>query len=136
MAWDDVRYFLEVHRAGNLARAATKLGVDPTTVSRRIQALERTVDSELVRRPRDGIRVTEAGRALLRAAEDAEQALRPFSERDNSTAVRLSVFDAMLPTVMPALESLREKHPEIELHLLVSSRPLDLSAREADVVLR
>jgi hypothetical protein len=34
MLWEDIRYFLEVHRAGNLARAGAKLGVDPTTVGR------------------------------------------------------------------------------------------------------
>ncbi len=138
MAWDDIRYFLELHRGGSLARAAVKLGVDPTTVGRRIVALERTSGRELVRRARDGIRLTEAGRALLRSAEDAERALRPFSEPDQELAgiVRLTMMDGTMQSLMPALASLRQKHPEIELQLLVNSRPLDLSAREADVALR
>jgi DNA-binding transcriptional LysR family regulator len=139
MVWDDIRYFLELHRAGSLARAGARLGVDPTTVGRRIQTLERSAGRELVRRARAGIRLTEAGRALLRSAEEAERALRPFAELDGAGragSVRLTMMDGTLLSVMPALASLRAKHPEIELQLIVSSRPLDLSAREADVALR
>ena len=46
-AWDDVRYFLEVSRGRTLAAAAKKLGVDYTTVGRRIAALERELGSKL-----------------------------------------------------------------------------------------
>jgi len=138
MDWDAIRFFLEIDRAGSLAGAGARLGVDATTVGRRLQALERTIGRELFRRTRDGVRVTDAGRALLAAAQAAEYALQPFEQHDGGMtgSVRLTMFDAALPSLMPALDSLREKHPEIELHLIVSTRPLDLSAREADIALR
>lgn len=65
MDWDNLRYFLELSRACKLTAAARRLGVDHTTVSRRVEALEKSMDTALFVRAVTGYSLTEAGRALL-----------------------------------------------------------------------
>ena len=74
MDWDNLRYFLELARAGTLVGAARRLGVDHTTVARRIQALEKQVGSPLFAREAAGHRLSEAGRSLLPQVEGMEAA--------------------------------------------------------------
>jgi Transcriptional regulator len=70
--WDDLRYFLEVSRRGRLVGAAQRLGVDHTTVSRRIANLEQSLNTQLFDRTPSGYTLTEAGRRLLAHAELVE----------------------------------------------------------------
>src|SRR5258708_36787044 len=72
--WSDVRYFLELSRAGTLVSAARRLRVDYTTVGRRLAALERDLDAKLFSRTPDGLALTEAGRGILGAAAGVGQA--------------------------------------------------------------
>src|SRR5271170_2269287 len=74
MDWDNLRFFLELGRSGTLMGAARRLGVDHTTVARRIQALEKQVGSALFSRESDGHRLTEAGRRLQPQVEAMESA--------------------------------------------------------------
>ena len=74
MDWDHFRYFLELARAGTLAGAARRLDVEHTTVSRRLQALEKQVGVALFAREAGGHRLTEAGRQLLPKVEAMEAA--------------------------------------------------------------
>ena len=64
MDWDNLRFFLELSRSGTLVAAARRLGVDHTTVARRIQALEKETGTPLFAREAGGHRLTEAGRRL------------------------------------------------------------------------
>ena len=75
MDWDNLRYFLELARAGTLAAAARRLAVEHTTVSRRIQALEKQMGAALFAREAGGHRLTEAGRGSRgrRASSSAER---------------------------------------------------------------
>ena len=75
MDWNNLRYFLELARTGTLAGAARRLGVEHTTVSRRIQALEKEVGEMLFAREAGGHRLTEAGRHLLPGVEAMEAAV-------------------------------------------------------------
>ena len=85
MDWDNLRYFLELARAGTLVGAARRLAVDHTTVARRLQALEKQVGSALFAREAGGHRLTEAGRALLPQVEAMEAGRRqlPWPPGDN-----------------------------------------------------
>ena len=74
MDWDNLRYFLEVARAGRLTTAARRLAVDHTTVSRRLQALEKSIGLQLFLREPGGYKLTEAGRNLLPRVEAMESA--------------------------------------------------------------
>src|SRR5713101_2288194 len=79
--WDDVRFFLEVSRGRTFAAAAKKLGVDYTTVGRRVAALERELGAKLFERTPDGFVSTEAGEDLRAAAERMEAAALELERR-------------------------------------------------------
>src|SRR5262245_62677359 len=77
--WDQVRVFLAVARAGQLAAAAARLGLDVSTVSRRLDRLEAELAVHLFDRTREGTLATAAAEALLPAAEDMERAQARFA---------------------------------------------------------
>src|SRR5258708_26795911 len=83
--WSDVRYFLELSRAGTLVSAARRLRVDYTTVGRRLAALERDLDAKLFSRTPDGLALTEAGRGILVAPRGMGQAAPPGEQRAPGT---------------------------------------------------
>ena len=143
MDWDDLRYFLAVHRQGSLARAGAALGINPTTVGRRLQAFEERFGAKLFDRTPDGHLLAPAGRELLARAERMEaEALAVERELSGSDArpegvVRVSVTE-MLATrfLAPHLARFIERHPGITIELLCTRRPVSLVRREADIVLR
>lgn len=141
--WDDLRYFLAVHRAGTLARAGAALRINPTTVGRRLGALEERIGARLFDRTADGYVVTPAGRDLVARAERMEdEALaveREVSGADQRLAgsVRVSATE-MLATrfIAPHLSRFAALHPSITIDLSCTPRSVSLARREADVVLR
>src|SRR5262245_42659326 len=82
--WDQVRMFLAVARAGQLASAASRLGCDVSTVSRRIDRLEAELGVHLFDRTRDGTLLTSAAEAMMPAAEDMERGLAQFAAAVNA----------------------------------------------------
>jgi len=142
MDWDNLRYFLELSRAGRLTTAARRLGVDHTTVSRRIQALEKSLDTQLFIRDTTGYTLTEAGRGLLPQVErmegagvSIEQAL-PHSSDRLSGQVRIGATEGY-GTVMLAgqLAGLSQRYPHLHVDLLALPRAVRLSRHEADIVI-
>src|SRR5689334_18497161 len=95
-SWDDVRFFLAIHRAGSLSAAAAPLGVTQPTCGRRLAALESTLGMRLFDRTPEGLRLTTDGAALLDAATAMEQsasdlALRAaLGDRDLAGVVRIA----------------------------------------------
>ncbi len=73
MNWDDVRIFLAVARAGQILGAARRLGLNHATVSRRVAALEESLNARLFRRLTTGSELTPAGEHLLGLAERMEE---------------------------------------------------------------
>ncbi|WP_437574889.1 LysR family transcriptional regulator [Sorangium sp. So ce887] len=141
--WDDVRVFLEAYRLLSLGMAASRLGVDTSTVSRRLAALERRLGVRLFARSREGLLRTVAAEQLFEAAEAMEAAHARLS-RDASSVeanaegtVRLTLDPGLAEFfVAPALARFRAKHPRIDLELDASPIPRDLRRREADLALR
>lgn len=138
--WDDFRIFLSVHRAGGLVGAARRLGVDHTTVARRLSALEASLGAQLVDRSPRGARLTEAGRALLEHAERIEgEALAAGAEvgairAEVAGAVRLATPEAFGTwLVAPNVRRLREAHPALQIELVPEARRVSLTKREADL---
>lgn len=126
-----------------MGEAATSLGVDPSTVSRRLVLLEEALDTTLFDRGRDGLRLTEAAEDLLPQAELVELGVARFAraadrlERDISGHVRVTCPpDVADVVVLPALRGLMEKHPGLRLSLLPSEETVDLNRRDADLALR
>ncbi|MBO9676854.1 MAG: LysR family transcriptional regulator [Acidovorax sp.] len=142
MDWDHFRYFLELARTGTLAGAARRLGVEHTTVSRRIQALEKQMGSALFAREAGGHRLSEAGRQLLPAVEAMESAVlgveraAPTPGGGPSGLVRVGATEGFGTLILaPHLAKLTHKHPQLSIDLLALPRMLHLSRREADIVI-
>jgi DNA-binding transcriptional LysR family regulator len=141
--WNDLKAFLAVARGGSTLAAAKALGVNQTTVARRIESLESALSLKLFERGQAGSRLTEAGRDLLAEAEKVEQAAGTFGsraaqhQRGVAGAIRLTATEIVANTVlMPALAEFRRLYPDVQVDLLISDRALDLHAGQADVAIR
>lgn len=144
MDWNDLRYLLAVHRCGSLARAATHLGVTKATVSRRLAALEDALGTSIVDRTPDGMTVTAAGLAAVRAAEAMDAAA--VRVRDDVAAASGDTVDGTVKLtlapwlaerlIIPAVPRLRIEHPNLDLRIVTSHDIVDIAARDADLALR
>ncbi|MDA7415695.1 LysR family transcriptional regulator [Xenophilus arseniciresistens] len=143
MDWNNLRYFLELARAGTLVAAARRLGVDHTTVARRIQALEKSLGTPLFAREAGGHRLTENGRrlqpqveAMERAFHALEQSAAPLADEDLAGLVRVGATEGFGTVVLaPALAGFGLQHPRLVIDLLALPRLVHLSRREADIVI-
>lgn len=140
MDWNDLRYFLAVARLGRLSPAARRLGVEHSTVARRIDALERAMGTRLFDRRPDGLILTEAGQALLPMAEMVESTVAVVSEElaDRDVAisgeVRLGIPEGLAVIFLtPRIKPLLDEHPRLTLELLALPRLANLASREADL---
>lgn len=141
--WDDVRYFLAVVRHGRLAPAARALGVEHTTVGRRLAALEQAVGTALFNRTAAGYLLTRAGQRALGEAEAMERSVRGLAMRTGATPeriegrVRLALIESFAVTwLAPHLPRLRARHPLIELEVITGQAQTDLSRGEAEIAVR
>ncbi len=141
--WDDVRVFLAAFRHGTLGAAAGQVGLDVSTMSRRLAAFEAALDVRLFDRSRQGLVATAAAERMLPAAEAMEAALARLGrdatgrERAVEGVVRISVAPGMADAfVAPALPDLRARHPGLGIELDASTRAIDLTRHEAELALR
>jgi DNA-binding transcriptional LysR family regulator len=143
LVWDDVRLFLALSRARTVGAAGRALGVDGSTVSRRLAVLEKSLGATLFDRGRNGIAPTESAEALLPVAERIEEAMSSFSnaadalEHEVSGLVRITCpSDVAEVVLVPLLPELFRKHPRLHVDLDAGEVLRDLSRREADIALR
>lgn len=139
MDWDDLRLFKAVADAGTLSGAATALGVNHSTVFRRLNALERGLGVRLFERERTGYLLTASGEELAAAAGDVAGRIDTVERRIQGRDVRLRgplrvvTRDTLLQRLLtPHLAGFRESFPLVELELAVSNQPPGLD-REAHV---
>ena len=137
--WNDLQAFLAIARAGQLARAATQMGVDATTMGRRLRRLEARLGATLFEQTREGQVLTEAGEALLVRVEAMAQAASGIGEGAGtagalSGSLRISTSEGFgswfLARQVPAFCA---THPGLTLDIVASSGFLSLSKREADI---
>ncbi len=140
--WDDLRLFLAIARAGRLTRAGKALGLDHTTVARRLTSLESAIGSRLVERGPRGITLTSAGATIFAHAERVEveilSASSQVAEEDArvSGSVRLATPEAFgTYLVAPHIARLHAAHPDLHLELIPESQYVNLSNREADIAI-
>jgi DNA-binding transcriptional LysR family regulator len=141
--WDDARHFLAIHRKGSLSAAAKQLGVNQSTVGRRLVTLEEELGTKLFIRTRDGYRIAPAGERLLPRAERMEDEAiaiaRELAGQVTSLCgcVRVTAADLFgARVVAPLLVTFHEKYPDIDVELDADNRMRSLARREADVAIR
>ncbi len=140
--WSDLKIILALSRAGSVAGAARALGVDQSTVSRRLTALEESVGARLIVRGGREFALTAEGRAMCTAAEAVETAIGEASRTvrvaklEVAGTVRVSCPPAYVPHLIAALAAVREKYPGLVGEISGAYRTVDLAKGEADVAMR
>ncbi len=143
MDWDGIRYFLEVARTQRVSAAARRLGVQHTTVSRRIHLLEQSLNTVLFNKSKaSGYTLTEDGQRFFAHAERIESAMLNAQEEVSGQAAALSGHLRVGATegfgchvLAPLLVDFERRFPEITLDLMPVPRFISLSKREADIAI-
>ena len=141
MDWNDLQNFLAVSRAGNLAEAGRLLGVDATTVSRKVRRLEAALGQTLFEYRRDGQGLTAAGKQLLSHAQLMEASALAIAspsgdEASPSGLLRISVAEGFGTWfIAPRLAEFTRAYPEIVIDLYANNGFLSPSRKEADVAI-
>jgi DNA-binding transcriptional LysR family regulator len=141
--WDDVRYFLAVARGGSVRAAAVRLGVNHSTVLRRIAQLEERLGAHMFEKLPSGYRLTEAGEEVLELAQQMEASSHLLETRifGRDQGVRGLLRVTLTPPLaahllMPDFGDFARLYPDIEMEILSSGELANLTNREADVAIR
>jgi DNA-binding transcriptional LysR family regulator len=143
MDWDGIRYFLEVARTQRVSGAAKRLGVQHTTVSRRIHLLEQSLNTVLFNKSKaSGYTLTEDGQRFLAHAEQIESTLLNAQEEVSGQAAALSGHLRVGATegfgsyvLAPLMVDFQRRFPGITLEIMPVPRFISLSKREADIAI-
>lgn len=143
VSWDDLRYCLAVVREGSVTAAARKLGVNHTTVSRRVSALEQELNATLFDRSTAGWLLTPFGESILGAVKQMDEevlAIRRQAMADHqelSGRIRVTAVDVCIQSLLlPGLRVFIRQHPEIIIDLIASDISFNLAVHEADIAFR
>jgi DNA-binding transcriptional LysR family regulator len=142
--WDHLRHFLALARTGSLGASARALGVNQSTVQRRLLALEKTLGRTLIERQTSGYVLTGHGRALVPHAEQVEAAVTAFERQvgtlDDAPTGHLKV--ASLVTIGQRIlksgfiDQFEKRHPGMTVEITLGQRVADLAKGEADIAIR
>lgn len=140
--WDDLRIFLAVARTGNLVKAARKLHIDQSTVSRRIAQLEYALGASLFERSHTGLALNGFGSELLDSVQGMDNgfaALTATLDRQSSALhgpVRIGTMEGIASLYLSSrLVAFNREYPAITVELVTSAQQLYVTRREADVFL-
>lgn len=141
--WDEFRLIKAIADSHSLVGAAEKLGLNHSTVFRRLTALEAAIGQRLFERSRLRYQPTAAGEAMVNVASDVGESIVEFERRvagrdiKPSGALRVATSDTLAIYVLPPiLNQFSAAYPGVQLDLALSSQNLSLSRRDATVALR
>ncbi|REG81995.1 LysR family transcriptional regulator [Marinomonas pollencensis] len=141
--WDDLQYVLAVANEGSLSAAARALGVNHSTVLRRLESFEYRHKVQVFHKLATGYKLTVEGNELLESAlsiasevKDLERRLSG-KERELEGELRVTTTDSLLRLVLGKhLATFHRLYPRITLSLTVTPQQLALSQLESDVAIR
>ncbi|MGV1953483.1 LysR family transcriptional regulator [Agrobacterium vitis] len=143
LAWDDLRLVKAIAQALGMAGAAATLGIDHSTVFRRLGALEEALGVPLFERRRSGYALTPTGEEAVRTAERIEaevaQLERRLQGREIAPAgeIRVTTADSLLVYLLtPLFARFQQVYPDIQLDVVIGNNALNLSRRDADIAIR
>ena len=141
--WNHLRDFLALARERTLAKAGRVRGIDPSTVYRRLHALEKELGSSLFERRGRGYVLTANGEGLVAHASRVEEEVllleRAIAGRDQALtgSIRVTTTDTIAQRLLaPHLVEFYDSYPLIRMDLALDDRVFRLGRGEADVALR
>lgn len=143
LSWDDLRIVKAIGENGGLAAAAKALGLNHSTVSRRLAAIEEALGVALFDRRRSGYVPTGAGAEMVALGGRVEQDILGVARRvsshvqGHSGELRVTTSDALLLDFLtPIIAGFRAANPEVCIEVIVKNRPLNLARGESDIAFR
>lgn len=140
--WENLRYFLAVARKGTVSGAARELAVSHSTVLRRIEQFEKTLDSKLFKKLQRGYELTAAGENLFTQAQkiegDVDKVLAQAEGHYDVTQgkLRISQPESGILNVYPLYADFRRQHPDITMEIHSTMSAHNINQQEVDIVLR
>lgn len=141
--WNDIPLLLALADNGNMSQTARLLGLDVSTVSRRVAAAERALGLRLLIREPGGYKLTDAGRVFVSHAEAIYDRVQTMlldtrAEAEGMTGpVRLTAVDVFFSHwLAPRLPALLQEHPGLQMQLIVANHDVSFARREADLAVR
>ncbi len=141
-SWSDLRFVLAVAREGSAAAAARALGVNHSTVVRRVRAFEASLDARIFDHLSTGYRLTETGEIFLDAARSIDGVVQELGrkvvggERELAGNVRITTTDAIVTLMLDDLAELRRLHPRVTLDVRITNLQLNLDLLDAEIAVR
>jgi DNA-binding transcriptional LysR family regulator len=143
LSWDEFRLVKAIADGRSLVGAAESLGLNHSTVFRRLAALESTIGTRLFERSRAGYQPTAAGEEMVNLATTMADSIVEFERRVAGRDVkptgdlRITTVDSMAVYFVPAIFAhFRALNPGVFLELILAPQNLNLSRRDADVAIR
>jgi DNA-binding transcriptional LysR family regulator len=143
LAWDDFRLIKAVADARALPAAAARIGVNHSTVFRRLRQIEEALGVTLFERHRTGYTPTPAGAEMVDLATRLDDDITAFTRRlagreiEPAGELRITTNDSLLIHLLtPLFGRFQERYPQIRLDVVVGNPALNLSKRDADVAIR
>lgn len=143
MDWDKLRIFHAVASAGSFTHAGQMLALSQSAVSRQVSALEEEIVTPLFQRHARGLTLTDEGELLYSAVSDvltrlgqAEEALKNAQAAPRGSLKVTASHGLGTFWLLPRLDGFVRDYPELQIHLVLEDRELDLAQREADIALR
>ncbi len=143
LAWDDFRLVKAIAEARGLAGAAADIGVNHSTIFRRLGQLEEALGTKLFERHRSGYAATPAGEEMAALAVRLDADITSFTRRlvgreiAASGELRVTTNDSLLIHLLtPIFARFRAQHPAVQLDVVLANQALNLSKRDADVAIR
>lgn len=140
--WENLRYFLAVARKGTVSAAAKELYVSHSTVLRRIEQFEKSLDSKLFKKLQRGYELTLAGEKLYNASQSVEANIEQlFSQAQGQHDVaagklRISQPESGILNTYPLYTQFQRQHPEITLEIYSTMTTHNINQQEVDIVMR
>jgi DNA-binding transcriptional LysR family regulator len=143
LAWDDFRLVRAVAMARGMPGAATALGVNHSTIFRRLGQIEKALGRKLFERHRTGYALTEAGEDMVALAERFDEEINSFGRKIAGSEIvpegelRVTTNDSLLVDVLtPIFAAFQRQYPKVRLDIILSNQSLNLARRDADVAIR
>ncbi len=142
MDWDKLRIFYNVAESGSFTKAASRLEVSQSAISRQISTLEERLDTSLFHRHPRGLILTEQGELLFRTTREVFSELAMVQARiTENSKVSQGILKIVAPVgfgttwIAPRLHKFLTQYPETRLTLRLSDDPVDLTVHESDVAI-